>query len=357
MHLHNIKGEKVLMKCTINDIARELNFSRNTVSKALNGSPGVSTETQKIVLQKAREMNYKKFLLETTAPIETSTRRGTILFLTLASVMCLEFCVGVMRGIEDVLYTNGYTLALGVMSTEDFKDLHFPTILKDEMIKGIIVAEIYNLRVYEALINFKLPLVTVDMPIQYESLLGRMDIITIENKTNIKKVVNLLCEKGRRRFAFAGDLYSNNVGYGFHERYNAMCEVLEGRGLTIDKNCCLICEQNEYFMNFNRLKKRLEEIPSLPEVFICGNDWTALHMIYTLQALGYKIPKNVEIVGFDNIPDAEKHIPSLTTVHTPRDLLGIAAANTLISRIQNPSTPHVFSQYSTDLILRDSTSL
>jgi LacI family transcriptional regulator len=345
------------MKCTINDIARELNFSRNTVSKALNGSPGVSAETRKMVLQKVREMDYKKFLLETISPIEVTAWRGTILFLTLASAMGSEFWVGIMRGIEDVLRTNGYTLALGVMGGEDFKDLRFPTILKDEIIKGVIVMEICNLRVCEALINFKLPLVMVDMPTQYESLLGRMDIISIENKTNIKKVVNLLCEKGRRRFAFAGDLYSNNAGCGFHERYNAMCEALEGRGLTAEKSCCLICEQNEWFMNFNQLKKRLEAIPLLPEVFICGNDWTALHMMYALQSLGYKIPENVEIVGFDNIPDAENHIPSLTTVHTPKELLGIAAANTLINRIQNPGMPHVFSRYSTELILRDSTSI
>jgi LacI family transcriptional regulator len=80
-------------------------------------------------------------------------------------------------------------------------------------------------------------------------------------------------------------------------------------------------------------------------------------MMYTLQALGYQIPEHVEIIGFDNIQDGEKHDPSLTTINTPKEQLGIAAATAIISRIQNPALPFVFSQYSTDLILRDSTSV
>ena len=94
---------------------------------------------------------------------------------------------------------------------------------------------------------------------------------------------------------------------------------------------------------------------SLPDVFVCGNDWTAIQLIYALQFLGFQIPKDVCVVGFDNIPAASRISPSLTTISTPQKYLGIAAARQILERIQHPTCPHVFCEYETELIIRNST--
>ena len=78
-------------------------------------------------------------------------------------------------------------------------------------------------------------------------------------------------------------------------------------------------------------------------------------LMYALQFLGYQIPKDVSIVGFDDIPASERITPSLTTIHTPKKYLGIAAARQMLERIQFPNSPHVYSKYETELIMRDST--
>lgn len=76
-----------------------------------------------------------------------------------------------------------------------------------------------------------------------------------------------------------------------------------------------------------------------------------------MQFLGHRIPEEVAFVGFDDINQSAKCNPPLTTIHTPKEQLGIAAANCLLTRIRAPKTPCVFSQYSTELIIRESTDI
>lgn len=341
------------MKCTIKDIAAALNLSRNTVAKALNGNPGVSASTRILIQEKAREMNYKNSITEYAS--QSPSYRGSILFLTRASANYSEFWTNVLKGIESVLSPAGYQLVLSIMSENDFKNLQFPTQLADPNVKGIILVEICDVKICNALLSYHLPIVTVDMPHEYEQFIGKLDIITMENKTNVKLLVNQLIGKGARRFAFAGDIYSSNVGRGFQERYDALRETLLEHDLRLDEKCSLLHETDDRLMDFTYLINKIKNMPILPDVFICGNDWTGIQLVHAIQFLGYHIPKDVSITGFDNIPESAKIHPPLTTINTPKEQLGSAAAKCIMERIQNPSTPCVYSQYATSLIVREST--
>lgn len=342
------------MKCTIKDIAAALQISRNTVSKALSGSPGVSDATRRMIQEKAREMNYQSSIMEYNSSA-SSIMHGSILFLTRASANYSEFWTNVLKGIESVLRPNAYNLVLGIMTENDLKNLQFPSTINDSMIKGIILVEICDERVIHALLNYNIPIVTVDMPRDYEQIMGKLDIITMENKINLKQFISELITKGARRFAFAGDVYSSNVGRGFQERYDALCETLKTNQLKLDHECSLLYETDDKFMDFTFLITKIKKMQSLPDVFICGNDWTGIQLMHALQFLGYRIPKDVSIVGFDNIPESGKVHPPLTTIDTPKEQLGISAANCIIQRIKNPDIPFVYSQYTTSLIIREST--
>lgn len=342
------------MKCTMKDIAEVLQISRNTVSKALKGTPGVSDAMRQRIQEKAREMNYRYSISE-QKPLLPNRIQGSVLFLTRASSNYSEFWTKVLRGIESVLTLHQYQLVLSIMSESDLKNLQFPPIIKDPGIKGIILVEICDEHVLNALFPIRLPMVTVDMPRDYESILGKLDIITMENKMNVKMLVNDLIQKGARRFAFAGDIYSSNVGRGFQERYDALCETLNAHGLQLDQKCSMLHETDHEFMDFTYMIDKVKKMTALPDVFLCGNDWTAVQLMHAIQFLGYKVPKDVSIAGFDNIPESAKVRPPLTTVDTPKEQLGIAAANCIVERISRPDIPCVYSQYSTSLILREST--
>lgn len=342
------------MKCTIKDIAAALQISRNTVSKALSGSPGVSDATRRMIQEKAREMNYQSSIMEYNSS-DSSTTHGSILFLTRASANYSEFWTNVLKGIESVLRPNAYNLVLGIMTENDLKNLQFPSAINDSIIRGIILVEICDERVINALLNYNIPIVTVDMPRDYEQIMGKLDIITMENKINLKQFIAELIKKGATRFAFAGDIYSSNVGRGFQERFDALCETLKANQLKLDDKCSLLYETDDKFMDFTYLINKIKKMQSLPDVFICGNDWTGIQLMHALQFLGYRIPKDVSLVGFDNIPESGKVHPPLTTIDTPKEQLGISAANCIIERIKNPNIPCVYSQYTTSLIIRAST--
>lgn len=345
------------MKCTINQIADALQLSRNTVSKALKGNPEVSAATQQRVFQKAQEMNYFGAHEQITSiGTEVSpASKGSILFLTKTLANDSEFWGKVLKGLEKILSSSNYRLIVATMSDSDLKKLQFPSALNDPAVKGIIIVEICYKSVCKALLSYHLPIVTVDMPKDYYSLIGKFDIITMENRKNIYKITEKLIEKGLKRFAFIGDLYSGNVGRGFLERYETLKLCLKNHGLQLDKNCSFLHETDEDYRNFEKVLDMMRSLSSLPDVFICGNDWTAIQIMYALQFLGYKIPRDVSIVGFDNIPASERIVPALTTINTPKEYLGIAAARQIIERIEYPSSPCVFSQYATELIERDST--
>ena len=341
------------MKCTIKDIAAALNLSRNTVAKALSGNPGVSNATRILVQEKAREMNYKNSITEYASQAPAS--RGSVIFLTRASANYSEFWTKVLKGIESILSPAGYHLALSIMSENDFKNLQFPAQLSDPNVKGIILVEICDIKICNALLSYQLPIVTVDMPREYEQFIGKLNIITMENKSNVKIMVNQLIQKGAQRFAFAGDIYSANVGSGFQERFDALCETLRENDLKLDNKCSLLYETDDKLMDFTYLINKIKNMPYLPDVFICGNDWTGIQLMHAIQFLGYQIPKDVSITGFDNIPESAKVQPPLTTIDTPKEQLGIAAAKCMIEHIQKPDTPCVYSQYATSLIVREST--
>lgn len=94
---------------------------------------------------------------------------------------------------------------------------------------------------------------------------------------------------------------------------------------------------------------------SIPTAFICGNDLTAIRLMRAVKSLQLEVPKDVVFVGFDNVQESKICNPPLTTINIPKEYLGEMAARKLIARIEDPSIPYEFSQYSTNLILRQST--
>lgn len=338
------------MKCSVQKIAIELHMSRNTVSKALNGRPGVSEATRKLICEKANEMNYRSFLLEQE---DTKATEESILFLTKATIHG-EFWLTVMKGLEDVLKKNHYNLILGVMNDDDMLSGHLPSQIYTPDVRGVVMVEICDEEICQKVIQLGLPTVSVDAPRYYETLSASMDIVTMENKRVIQQLVHNLIAQGKKSFAFAGDLSSANVSAGFQERFDALCKALSEHEIAIDRQRSLIDESNQQFMNFSYLISRFENMKKLPDVYICGNDWTAIQMMHAIQYCGYSIPTDVSILGFDNITESASTVPALSTVNTPKELLGYAAANCVLDHIANPQRPNVLIQYATQLIQRDS---
>lgn len=341
------------MKCTINDIANETGFSRNTVSKALKHDPKVSQRTVENIVKKAEAMGY--FTKEERA--EYQIDQGNILFLNISHANDSQFWSNVLTGIETVLSETNYQLAIATLSKEDIAEARLPDAVYNLNTKGIIVVEMNFQPIWEELLKTKLPIVTVDAPKTPNFLVGQCDIVMMENHINVERMVNLLIAEGQTDFAFIGDLHSPNTGLGFMERYYAFYNTLKKNDLTINAAASIIRDTDLIFEDFEQIKGRIQGMKKVPEVFFCGNDWLAIQLIYALQALGYKIPDDVNIFGFDNITNSERILPSLTTIDTPKIFLGKKAADLILERLEDPEMPHTLAKYSTKLIMRDSTKI
>ncbi|XCP84481.1 LacI family DNA-binding transcriptional regulator [Roseburia hominis] len=256
------------MKCTIKQLAEELHLSRNTVSKALKNSNDVSPHTKQRVLKKAKELNYTDIdLIDSPLPVHGHSNtfyNGSILFLTKTYAQDSEFWTTVLKGIDKILSNAHYHLLIGIMSESDLKKLEFPASIKDPSVKGIIIVEICNEDVCKALLDYHLPIVSIDMPREYDSFMGKLDVITMENKMNIHQITDRLIRKGAKRFSFVGDLSSRNVSRGFQERYDALCEALEYHHLSLDQECSLFHETDEDFHDFQLIIKSCRPCPLFP---------------------------------------------------------------------------------------------
>ena len=219
------------MKCTIQNIADHLGLSRNTVSKALKNSPEVSENTRNLVIKTASELGYKNATFVTPViPASETGSNGTILFLTKTYASDSEFWTTVLRGIESILSNANYHLAISIMSDSDLKQLNFPQTISDSSIKGIILVEICDKVVCDALSQFNLPIVSVDMPnVPFEELNG-IDVVTMESKKNLKKIINQLIKKGAESFGFVIMPYPNVLpNISFHLIRRIVCFIKQRR--------------------------------------------------------------------------------------------------------------------------------
>ena len=337
------------MGCTINEIADALALSRNTVSKVINGKGGVSPKTADMVIRKAKVLGYGQIGQSVRQIVPTE--EGTILLLTRNKAYS-GFWMEVMEGIREGMKDLNYSQTIGIVTLEDIRNCHLPPIVFKPEIRGIIIIEICDVDMCREILSLGIPAVSVDMPINCREILPELDVATMENKRNIMLLVDSLIERGARKFSFVGDLTSKNVGDGFIKRHLAMVEALEKHGLTEYRPASI----SDMEITINSIASRIKKADSLPHCFICGNDYTAIQLIQALNFCGFSVPKDVMVAGFDDILESRNMLPPLTTVATPKILLGKEAVRLLTDRIKNPSRGSIMVEVSTELVLRESTA-
>lgn len=99
-----------------------------------------------------------------------------------------------------------------------------------------------------------------------------------------------------------------------------------------------------------------EKAKTMPTALVCANDFIALTVSEALKEDGFSIPGDISVTGFDNIEDATRGVPPLTTVHVPKEAMGRAAVEKLLNRIHNPSAPLEKILIAADIVHRDSAS-
>lgn len=337
------------MADSLKEIAEIAGVSVSTVSRVLNGKTYVNEETRKKVLNIIGRENYHP------NAIAQSLKNGAsnTLCLMIPSIQNVIFAP-ITRGVEDVARENGYTVIL--CNTDENEETEALSIekMRSRWVDGFIIASSYgNKKEIYSLAEDHIPIVLVNR--FSESDIGKLSIISIDNYKAGYDATKYLAGQGFRRIAIA-------VGKQMHKFYRDRLEgyqaALKDSGLPYDER--LIMQEMNSNDDFYAMTQALMNTVERPDVFFATSDPKAIVIMHALHDMGYKIPQDVAVLGFDNVELSSIIEPALSTVSQPLYEIGAVAARNIIYQIRQrnmsgklPEPEHKILAH--ELIIRKST--
>lgn len=349
-------------RVTIQDIADALGISRNTVSKAINNTGILADATRDKVLKKAMEMGYKQFsyitLENSSKPALAITPNGNATEIALFTTSFLgnsHFSSTMLDKFQNELSGFGYSLSMHRILSEELHACCLPSSFSKERTAGIVCIELFDPAYSRMVCGLGLPALFIDSHAICIDGPPEADRLYMDNQTGIYQFIHEMVNRGKKKIGFIGEYMHCQ---SFYERYTAYRDAMHLHGLPCPDEYCIL-KNKKGGRNSEEYKEYLEEcikkISSLPDVFICANDFVAIDTMQILKKAGYVIPKDVYLCGFDDSQESKIITPSLTTIHIHSQIMGYSAVQLLVSRIREPSLNYRTLHTETSLIYREST--
>lgn len=340
-----------MKKITIQDVAKELNLSRNTVAKALNNSDTVAYETRYVVIKKAYEMGYSKLspivLNEFKIKDKLEKTKTIVVF---ARRELSTFWNHIIMGISDELNRNNCKLQFNFISEENEANHVLPLDMRSDM-SGIIILSVFSKSYLELILKKDIPVVFLDGPSNVYDIADLGDVIIFEGDNSTKKLTQHLIEQGMKKIGFIGDTsYCRTIV----ERYNGYATALMESGVPIDESIIFTKHVPHRYYKADEIKNVLSQLTKFPEAFVCANDDIAIDVIHELHMRGLRVPEDVAVTGFDDKEGAELLSPPLTTVHIGNQRMGRRLVQILMWRIENMDLPKEIVMIGTEVVIRGS---
>lgn len=346
-------------KVTIQDIASELQLSRNTVSKAINNTGVLADATREKILRKAAEMGYKQFAYlplfqegaaKTAGLSILPSDKREIAMLTTQFLSSSHFSSMMLDRFQSEIDHLHSGMTIHRISPIELKEKKLPSSLDIQRTAGIICFEVFDYDYAQMLCDLDVPLLFVDTPVMDMRPPLKADRLYMENRIEIQNAVAHMVQRGKKRISFAGD---KNHCQSFFERYMAYKDAMEYFGLTEGlSTCAMPSGQQNYPVS---LYETIRRFKTMPDAFVCANDFVAMDLVKALNELGYSVPDDIWVCGFDDSQEASYFSPHLTSIHIHGQIMGYTAANLLMTRIEEPSLNYRTVYTETNLILREST--
>ncbi|MDT8717398.1 LacI family DNA-binding transcriptional regulator [Clostridium sp. 19966] len=328
------------MSVTIKDIAKLANVSHTTVSRALNNSPLINDETKQRIRAIAQELNYVPNYNAKSLVLDKSYTIG-LFFSSISQGTSPGFFFETVKGVSSTIEENYNLVVKGIDSYEDFIPIN------NKRFDGIILmsqSENDNAFIYHVL-NSKIPLVVLNREIEVNSLAN----ILSDDREGAFKAVKCLIDNGHKNIAIIEG----------KEDFKSTKERKEGYLKAIIENKLPV--YSEYMIKGNydmksgyECMKKLLSLKNVPTAVFCSNDDMAIGAIKAVFDSGLTVPKDVSIVGFDNIGYSQYSTPSLTTVKRPMEEISIEGGKKMIDIINQVSYEGEKIYIKTELIKRES---
>ena len=334
------------MSITAKELARKLGLSEAAVSLALNNRPGVSTATRKRVMDTAKEFGYD-FSRKAVSGIPKKGTVGLIIYKKSGAV------------VDDTPFFSALTDGVSIGCKKADYDLLIRYLYEDEDLKGqlnliqssglsgiILLATEMEEHLLSSFSDFSIPLVILDA--YFEKY--RYNYISINNIQGAYLATNYLITRLRTQ---PGYLRSSYRISNFDERADGFYKAIRSHGMSSSKSLvhALTPSQEGAYSDMRQLLLS-GEVPA--RCYFADNDLIALGAIRALKEASYRIPEDVAVVGFDDIPLCEYTDPPLTTIEVPKHYMGETAAERLVRLMEETPSYPLKIQVSTSLKRRKS---
>jgi len=327
-------------KVTMDDIARKLGISKNTVSLSLRDMPLISDKTKELVYRTAEEMGYE-YKRRSAVREENRTSSGNICLLVPRNIRNIEFFSLLQFGIEKEAKKHNLNILLNYVDENGFE---VPSCITENAVDGIIMLGCLPKESVESVKSYGRPIVSVDN--YYDNIL--LNYILTDNISSSFNMTEYLIKRGHEKIGFFGNI---NLSSSFYDRYLGYYKALQVYGLKIPEEWVIKNNVSDYSALLEHLKAGKADLPT---AFVCVNDVHALRLINTLGDISVHVPQEISVAGFDNIPQSEEGKPKLTTMHVYKEAMGEAAVLRLIDVIENNLELPEKILISTELIERES---
>jgi DNA-binding LacI/PurR family transcriptional regulator len=305
---------------SIKDIARSANVSHSTVSRALRHSPLVNPATAEKIRRIAAESNFRPSAVGRSL----ATGRTYTIGVVVAS-LAQPFVAEVLAAIEEVASQRGYSVLLASTKGDPEREMAMVQQFEERRVDGVVLIASRVRSISSSLLaEMRIPMVSVDNQEAPDAACS----VFVDNTTATHAAIRFLAQLGHRRIAYVGDRHGYDSNTLRHDAYQV---ALESLGLAYDAR--LVVDGDSDAEGGMRAMERLLLGPEHPTAVFCFNDLTALGVLAALSERQLRVPQDISVVGFEDLPIAAFMQPSLTTVRQPRGQIGRIAADSLFAML------------------------
>jgi LacI family transcriptional regulator len=328
---------------TLEEIAKRAKASRSTVSRVINDDPRVSDATRKRVLSVVKRLNYHPNVAARSLASGRTRILGLVIPERVTGLFSDPYFPILIQGITSACNALDHSVMLW-LAEPDYERRMISQILHNGLVDGVILGSmLVDDSLTKSLVESNIPFVLVGR----HPTNPRISYVDVDNIASSRKLVSYLIESGFRRIGTITGPRNMIAGV---DRLDGYTFALRDHDIPIDPN--LICigdfsENGGYIAMQSLLSQK-------PDAVFAASDTMAVGALRAIREAGLRVPQDIGIVGFDDMPFAERTDPPLTTVRQPIHQAGYTAAETLINFISDSNSQARHILLPTEIIFRAS---
>ena len=332
---------------SIREVAKRLNISITTVSRALDGYSDVAEDTRTLVIRTAQEMGY---IPNRAARQLRRQRLDTIGYIlpTLGPQFSDPFFSEFLAGLGDEASSHNFDLLVSTAAPDsELERSTYERWVQSRKVDGMVLnrMRLHDWRV-QHLVQTSYPFVSLERTLDQSDQAS----VEVDGQAGFKMLMAYLTGKGHRRIAYIGGPKDLKIQ---SDRFEGYKKGLASARIDFDPE--LIADGDTFREGGYRAAQKLFQLKPFPTAITCINDLTAIGVLHAVSERGLKVGRDLAVAGFDGIEDTQHTCPPLTTLGQPLYSIARNLIKMLIASIQNLPLEDRRMRFQPELIIREST--